>query len=768
MLAAAQKEGLRKNGEAERNRRLREALQENRRTQILQEEASKTIQHVILGSAMVSYGAGASVRHILPGSNSCRVGVSNLPWDATREEVEVLFTQQGIDSETFCVLGLAKSPDLTHLEADVVIDKEEGEMLAIGLDEIEFRDETLGFEVSDNDRPDGMKASTTRRSDVLTISLRAPFDSMLVSFSSEARALEKARQLNHGMCGGRRVRVEPNRRNAGDPYFGQTAVRITGLPLNCPLMTVATFAGAGLFKVLKSVNYDVHEALEFLRANIQAIPGGKLTKYEIISGESIDGNLIVKAHLGTWEHAKEVYNWFDGVRLPYLGGTAVKMHLPDPIQYTLSIPLPQYRAQKRAWDSLTEAGTNSEACCIRIHLQDQAFIRVLGESKKAVGALKVRVETLAAGEKVGLWHASLVSASGQDFISSVAARTRVDARTEPRSQAIRLYGDPPAVELARNLIRTEVERLSAHESTVLLKQECVGFFVRRGLGILQRIFGQDNVTLDISSFPCRITVRGGARGHDALRRMVAASLADTNFDTQSDTTCPVCCDEVSHPVELGCGHTYCNSCIQHFLNTAASTKLFPLSCMGEEGRCGVPISIPAIQRHLPPSQFQHLLEAAFVNFLDQHPQELKYCTTPDCRQIYRATTAPAIVDCPSCFSSICPCCSQGAHEGMSCEENQLHHDTAEQERLNELWAQENNIKTCPSCKIRIEKLEGCNHVACKCGAHICWKCHPVAIFDREEIYEHLNARMEAPSRFSGNQKQLKLWYIISVKHHRSA
>ncbi|KAF7353682.1 ATP-dependent RNA helicase DEAH12, chloroplastic [Mycena venus] len=728
-------EARRKKEEAIREHEHREALRENHRIQIAREEASKTIQHIVLGSAMVSFGAGASIQHVVPGANSCRIGISNLPLDATREEIEGLFTQQGVGSGMFCVLGLAKSPDERHLEADVVIEKEKGELIALGFQEIEFRDETLLFEVSDNDRPDGMTASTTRRSDVLTLSLRAPFESMLVSYPSEARALEKARQLNRGMCGGRRVRVEPNRYSAGDPYFGETAVRITGLPLNCPLVTVARFAGAGLIKTLKSVDYDVQDALELLRIHINSVPGGKLTKYEIISGESIDGNFIVKAHLGTWEHAKEVYNHFDGIRLPYTGGTFLKMHLPDPIHYTLSIPLPQYQAQKRVWDSLTEAKSNSEACCIRINLQDQVFIRILGENKKAVGALKVRVETLAAGEKVFVWHPSFASTSGEAFMSSLSTRAHaVYARADSRLRAFRLYGEPAALDLARTLIRTEVERLSAREATALLKQECVGFFVRRGLKILQRTLGEENVTLDISSSPCQITVRGGAIAHNTLERIIA----DLDPTTPTGIACPVCCDEVSHPVQLNCGHTYCTGCIRHFLTTAGETKLFPLSCMGEEGKCGVLIAIPTIQRYLAPPQLQRLLDVAFNCYLEQHPQELKYCTTPDCRQIYRTTTTPAIVDCPSCFSHICSCCSADGHEGMSCEESRVYNDTAEQERLNDLWAQANNVKTCPSCNIRIEKTEGCNHIACRCGAHICWKCQPVAVFDRDQIYPHLN------------------------------
>ncbi len=32
------------------------------------------------------------------------------------------------------------------------------------------------------------------------------------------------------------------------------------------------------------------------------------------------------------------------------------------------------------------------------------------------------------------------------------------------------------------------------------------------------------------------------------------------------------------------------------------------------------------------------------------------------------------------------------------------------------------IKQCPKCHNGIEKNKGCQHMTCKCGAHICWKC----------------------------------------------
>jgi hypothetical protein len=127
---------------------------------------------------------------------------------------------------------------------------------------------------------------------------------------------------------------------------------------------------------------------------------------------------------------------------------------------------------------------------------------------------------------------------------------------------------------------------------------------------------------------------------------------------------------------------------------------------------------------------------AFISHLEHNPQEFKYCPTPDCSQIYRCTNSvSSVVHCPSCFLAVCSSCHEEAHGELNCADNKLHNDVAAQEYLNEQWATQQGVKKCPSCNIWIEKLEGCNHVACRCGAHICWKC--MGTFTQDEIYRHM-------------------------------
>ncbi|KZP04787.1 hypothetical protein FIBSPDRAFT_904014 [Athelia psychrophila] len=336
-----------------------------------------------------------------------------------------------------------------------------------------------------------------------------------------------------------------------------------------------------------------------------------------------------------------------------------------------------------------------------------------------------------------------------------------------------VYGERGSIEAARALVNSELARLESQEQTVLLKRQSVRFFVTRGLAILKEELGDENATLIVSPFPAKIIIKGGDAARHTLNRLIEESLDASNIvprtgDTE-EAVCPICYDAVTSPMELGCGHAYCSACIRHFL-TSAST--FPLVCMGDEDTCHVPIPIPVVQRFLPIQQFTNILETAFITYIDHHPRDFKYCTTPDCRQVYRCTTSEtvSIIHCPACLSSVCSTCHEEGHEGMTCSQRKLLNDPEEQERLSDEFATQSGYKKCPQCTVWIEKTKGCNHMTCKCGTHICWVC--MGIFDAASVNKHIRAahggiheanrsRAEPPFQpdFAGQQETARLFAL---------
>ncbi len=70
--------------------------------------------------------------------------------------------------------------------------------------------------------------------------------------------------------------------------------------------------------------------------------------------------------------------------------------------------------------------------------------------------------------------------------------------------------------------------------------------------------------------------------------------------------------------------------------------------------------------------------------------------------------------CPRCQFQICFDCLMPWHPYVRCEE-------AAEEQIR-TWAKGRDCCRCPACHVLIERIDGCNHVTCKCGHEFCWLC----------------------------------------------
>ncbi|KAF9237733.1 hypothetical protein BU15DRAFT_88587 [Melanogaster broomeanus] len=720
------------------------ALERARET--AREEAARTMTQVVLGS-IVTYSAGLNIPSLLTGFETCTLHVKNLPLNVKEDEIRALFTEQGMDVERFHVIG-TKKVSSDKLEARIVTDADAGRDLAASLDGIEFKDEMLAVEVSSNNTLEGMSATTSRDSEVLNISWRSPSVRYVAEYVDIPTASAKVQELNRRIYASRRVKVEMNTQPPGRfiPDFQFNAIKISNLPTSVTDEEVIAFTGSssvrqlragglrGLITSVEQVSRMVHDDIE------RAVPTA-LKQFDQPSGTpTLDGVVFARAHFSSWDEAHVAYTSLSDKRY---GNQPIWLRLPDPMHFTITIPSEQYAAQKAQWDALLSSIKDRKACMLNVHDPGNVVrVRLAGSVKEAIGAMKVRVENLARGEIVEGWHRSL-GFPNNPFFRRVFVETGASLRADWKRQSLKVYGGTRAVDLARDLIKTELERLASMDYTITLARQSVGFFVREGIPQLKETLGENNVRFAMATR--KITVTGGEEARHALGRLVALSLNGNHAlldASQDDQTCPICYDTVSSaPHQLGCGHVYCVACLRHFLSSASESDQLPLTCLGDEARCRVPIPIPTIQQFLPPAPFNRLLEAAFDSYVSKHPEEFKFCKTPDCTQIYRSGRArePAkALHCPSCFAAVCNACNEDAHEGMTCQESRLHRDPAEQDRLNDAWiaSQGGRVKKCPRCSVPIEKTEGCNHMTCRCGAHICWRC--MGIFTGETIYPHMN------------------------------
>ena len=712
------------------------ARERERQLQALRkEEAEITARYAVLGeSSLITCRAGIDVENVVTGFDMCRIIIRNLPRDTKHEEVSNILVHYGMISSDFFVLDFCVKDRGNRREATVLVITDHGREIAVGLDgleDTEFRGHALTFEVSESPNGNAMGSSP---GNVLSICWRVPHTTIIATYKTMGEAGRKARELNGKICKGQRIRAEKNQ-------LLSTSIKLTGFPLDTSAdRVIRLFAGTNNVRAMASKSCNLEESFAMLLDHLSDFPNVE-TNIDNLP-EPVNGKVRVKAYFDNWKDAKRAHDSLDGKQLDP-NSPMFHTSLPSPLQYKTMISLQQYEAQKRKWDALSKmSGSDALVQINRMEDQKVVYISVLGQDKKAVGSLKVRVEGMVAGERLDskFWHPSFLLPVGKAFFERIYKDKKVYVRGDFKVRALRLYGEADASEEACQMIKEEIDSLARLETTVKLDQKSIGFFMRQGLGRLRELLGEENVALNWVPGQCEITIKGGEEHKHHLNRLIKESQTTQNVEPirpekDDEGACPICYDEVSHPEQLGCGHIYCSGCLQHYLSSAPETKTFPLVCLGDETACKIPIPLPIIQRFMTPQSFQALVEAAFRSYLDQHAQELRYCTTPDCQQIYRHSSDACTLQCPSCFSSICSACDEEAHEGMTCQERQLYKDSGEQERLFNEWVARNG-KRCPECSKAIEKNGGCNHVTCRCGAHFCWTCGKT--FGSDEIYQHMN------------------------------
>ena len=733
---------------------------EERAAKIAEEQAAKaaqeaiaTVEEKVLPSTKVRFGAGVMVERVLTGHETCRVSVKNLPLTATRAEIVTLFTQPGFDPTKFAVYPpRASLSDRSHLEAVVEFeDPEDGKKAVEGLDEIEFGSEKLKLAITS--KQGSMGKSKDRNSHTLTVTWPAPSDVVFASYPSLDEANSMITQFEKTTFKGRKVRAKIAKKPSSlpDVYWNSATISVIGLEPGASLESIQEFCGTTSIRTTtrNTRSYNLDNAIFSLQTLvIESHP----ENYQSVTWEpnlvpNEYGKVSVKIHFPTWEHAKIIHDFLDQKPLPLCAQAKCFVSLPDPLHYAISVPYPQYRAQENLFRSLIPAQNDRSATARLRILANQpdrpARIELSGSDKKTIGRLKVRIEQLIAGEKLPQWDRVFYVAEGESFLKKVNNESGAYIRIDKRQGILKAFGELAAVEQAKAMVQEEMDRLASLQFEMILKRSSIRFFVdgARGSTLLKQEVGEENVTLDVSSVPCKIIVRGGETARYYLKKLIDESLSvaiRSQHQLKDGETCPVCYDTIDQPYRLACGHAYCYGCLRHFLTSASDTKQFPLSCMGNEGKCSIPIPLPVVQRFLVPAKFKRLLEISFREYLSRHPDKFKYCATPDCPEIYslESDSGDGIFRCRSCFVSVCVSCQED-HGGFSCEEWKIHRDPETQERLLDSWAEGNkDVKKCPKCKILIEKNGGCNHMTCpKCAVHICWRC--MGVFPSGEIYDHM-------------------------------
>lgn len=179
------------------------------------------------------------------------------------------------------------------------------------------------------------------------------------------------------------------------------------------------------------------------------------------------------------------------------------------------------------------------------------------------------------------------------------------------------------------------------------------------------------------------------------------------------------------PTLVNCEHShdFCSACWQSWIITQINEGSMAIRC-------------PSTKCNLEYCDVQSVLMSGFqkkatweiyedrILFHALHHQQANTLGCPKCFFIgwYEPTDACKNVTCRNCSLEICRTCLKQWHDG-ECDQASMGNLARQSEEFGaQAWISR-YTKPCPSCKVRIQKNDGCSHMTCKmCRYEFCWIC----------------------------------------------
>ncbi|OMO56179.1 hypothetical protein CCACVL1_26714 [Corchorus capsularis] len=417
-----------------------------------------------------------------------------------------------------------------------------------------------------------------------------------------------------------------------------------------------------------------------------------------------------------------------------------------------------YAVIKKQLDSLIASFRNLKGadCHLEANENGSCRVRISANATKTVAELRRPVEELMNGRTIK--HASLTpsvlhhlfSRDGINMMRSLQQETRTYIFFDRHSMNVRIFGSPDDSAVAQQKLIQSL--LSYHESKQLevplrgpglpsnLMKEVVNKFGPDLHGLKEKIPGAG---FTLSTRHHVISICGDKETKRKVEEIVL-ELAQTGKGlaerSNTEVTCPICLCEVEDGYRLeGCSHFFCRLCLLEQCESAIKNlDSFPVFC-AHQG-CKVPIYLTDLKSLLSTEKLEELFRASLGAFVAASGGTYRFCPSPDCPSVYRVADPESFGEpfvCGACYAETCTRCHLEYHPYLSCEKYREFKEDPDSS-LKEWCKGKDQVKTCPVCGYTIEKIEGCNHVECKCGRHVCWVCLEF-YSTSDECYGHLRA-----------------------------
>lgn len=188
-------------------------------------------------------------------------------------------------------------------------------------------------------------------------------------------------------------------------------------------------------------------------------------------------------------------------------------------------------------------------------------------------------------------------------------------------------------------------------------------------------------------------------------------------------------DECEHDEEV------CRDCARQWVLTKIGDSCFPIPCPLRAAGCSSSIHPDSCQLILDEDEIARFFQMSLNHWADKS-QDAYHCPTPNCKGLVCVDNS-TYAQCPVCQCEWCVDCQTAWHRGSSCKQYQEWRAANDPEgKQVEALMKVHKYRICPNCKSGVEKIEGCNHMTCRCKSHFCYLCG--IVLDPAHPYDHFN------------------------------